>query len=143
MPPAQPRFEEVAGQRLPLGGRNGYLGVRAAGRGAKATSSRGRRRARKQHRTRLCHSAQEAAIALAQVKEDLELGMFEERGKKKAQPAATIATSTKKEAGVYLGRLLQLPRADVLCVRAVLLSEQQAAAAAARGVAVAYADAPP
>jgi hypothetical protein len=138
MPPAQPRFEEVAGQRLPLGGRNGYLGVRG-GQGRKGDKFQGTT-PRKQHRTRLCHSAQEAAIALAQVKEDLELGMFEERGKKKAQPAATIATSTKKEAGVYLGRLLQLPRADVLCVRAVLLSEQQAAAAAARGVAVAYAD---
>ena len=110
------------------------LGVRG-GQGRKGDKFQGTT-PRKQHRTRLCHSAQEAAIALAQVKEDLELGMFEERGKKKAQPAATIATSTKKEAGVYLGRLLQLPRADVLCVRAVLLS----AAAAARGVAVAYAD---
>ena len=41
---------------------------------------------------------------------------------------------------MYLGHLLQQQRADVLCVWGVLLTEQQAAAAAARRVAVAYAD---
>ena len=50
------------------------------------------------------------------------------------------ATSKKKDVGVYLGHLLQQQRADVLCVWGVLLTEQQAAAAAARRVAVAYAD---
>ena len=50
------------------------------------------------------------------------------------------AASKKLAAGVFLGDLLSLPRAVVPCGRAVLLSPQQAAAAVARGVAVAYAD---
>ena len=64
MPSSQPRFEEVAGQRLPLGGVNGYLGVRGKqGRGkdkfqgvkavlrgsSTALAAAGRRRIRTDH----------------------------------------------------------------------------------------------
>ena len=138
MPRAALRFEEAGGQRLPLGGRNCYLGVR--GKQGRAANMFQGMAPKKQHRTRLCHSAQEAATALAQMKEDLELGIFEERRKKKAPPPASASTSKKADVGVYLGRLLQLPRADIPCVWGVLLTEQQAAAAVARRVAVPYAD---
>ena len=95
---------------------------------------------RKRHRTGLFDTPLEAAVAFAQLREDLDLGIHVERSQKKPQPPASDDTSKKKDVGVYLGRLLQLPRADVLCVWAVLLSQQQAAAAVARGVAVAYAE---
>ena len=138
MPRAVLRFEEAGGQRLPLGGRNGYLGVRG-GQGRKKDKYQGTT-PQKRHRTKHYNTALEAAIAFAQMKEDLDLGILEERGQKKPQPPASDATSKKKDVGVYLGHLLQQQRADVLCVWGVLLTEQQAAAAAARRVAVAYAD---
>ena len=128
----------AGGQRLPLGGLNGYLGVRGK-QGRKKDMFQGVT-PKKKHRTRLFGTAQEAALALAQLREDLELGMLAERAPKKAVPPAGSAASKKLEAGVFLGDLLSLQRAVVPCVRAVLLSPQQAAAAVARGVAVAYAD---
>jgi hypothetical protein len=66
--------------------------------------------------------------------------MVEEPAAKKAKPAAGNAASKKAEVGVYLGHLLQPPRPVVPTVAGALLSPQQAAAAVARGVAVAYAD---
>ena len=134
----EPRVELAGGQRLPLGGLNGYAGVRGK-QGRKKNKFQGVT-PRKQHRTGLFDTAQEAALALAQLREDLELGMLAERAPKKAVPPAGSAASKKLEAGVFLGDLLSLQRAVVPCVRAVLLSPQQAAAAVARGVAVAYAD---
>ena len=138
MPPAQPRFEEAGGQRLPLGGLNGYVGGRGK-QGRKKNKFQGIT-PKKQHRTGLYDHAQEAAIALAQLREDLELGMVTEHGAKVVKSPVTIAASKKLEAGVFLGDLLRRQRAAVPTVRAVLLSQQQAAAAVARGVAVAYAD---
>ena len=138
MPSREPRVELAGGQRLPLGGLNGYAGVRGK-QGRKKNKFQGVT-PRKQHRTGLFDTAQEAALALAQLREDLELGMLAERAPKKAVPPAGSAASKKLEAGVFLGDLLSLQRAVVPCVRAVLLSPQQAAAAVARGVAVAYAD---
>jgi hypothetical protein len=132
------RFEEAGGQRLPLGGRNGYVGVRG-GQGRKKDKFQGVT-PKKVHRTKHYDTALEAAIAFAQLREDLDLGIHAERSTKKAQPRASTDTSKKAETGVYLGRLLQLPRTDVLCVWAAPLSQQQAAALVARGVAVAYAD---
>ena len=82
----------------------------------------------------------EAAIALAQLCEDLELGMLEECGKKKAKSPKTIAAPKKLEYGVYLGHLLQQPQHVVPTVPAVLLLPHQSAAAAARCVPVAFAD---
>ena len=73
MPSSQPRFEEIAGQRLPLGGMNGYLGVRGK-QGRQKNMFQGMT-PKKQHRTKLFGTAQEAAIALAQLREDMELGM--------------------------------------------------------------------
>ena len=95
---------------------------------------------RKKHRTGHYDTPLEAAIAFAQLREDLDLGMLDEPRSKKAKSPKTNAAYKKKEVGVYLGHLLQLPRPVVLTVACVLLSEQQAAAAAARCVPVAMAD---
>jgi hypothetical protein len=135
MPSREPRVEVAGGQRLPLGGLNGVRGKQ----GRKKNKFQGIT-PKKQHRTGLYDHAQEAAIALAQLREDLELGMVTEHGAKVVKSPVTIAAPKKLEAGVFLGDLLRRQRAAVPTVRAVLLSQQQAAAAVARGVAVAYAD---
>ena len=137
MPRKQQRFEEVAGQRLPLGGVNGYRGVRGK-QGKKKNKYQGTT-PRKKHRTGYFDTAKEAAIARAQLREDLELGMLEQRAPKAAQPAAPNQPSKKAQVGVYLGTLLAQQRAVVPTVRAWLLSEQQAAAALAGGMAQAFA----
>ena len=135
---AQPRVEEVAGHRLPLGGMNGYAGVRGK-QGRKKDKFQGVT-PQKQHRTRLCDTPLEAAIAFAQLKEDLELGTLEPRTKKNKALEESSTTSKTFEAGTYLGHLLPRARPVVPTVACALLSPQQAAAAVARGVAVAYAD---
>ena len=138
MPSSQPRFEEVAGQRLPLGGVNGYLGVRGKqGRGKDKFQGV---TPRKQHRTGLFDSPLQAAIAFAQLKEDLDIGMLAQRSRKTRPSPATSAASRKHEVGTYLGHLRPPPLPVIPTVACAILSPQQAAAAAARGVAVAYAD---
>ena len=137
MPRAQPRFEEAAGQRLPLGGVNGYVGVRGK-QGKKKNKFQGVT-PRKTHRTGYFSTAKEAAVALAQLREDLELGMLEQRAPKAAQPAAEYQPAKTAQVGVYLGTLLAQQRAVVPTVRAWLLSQQQAAAALAGGMAQAFA----
>ena len=82
----------------------------------------------------------EAAIAYAQLREDLELGTLEQAPAKKPEPADGSGASKKVPRLTYLGDLLQQPRPVVPTVAAVLLSPQQAAAAVTRGVPVAYAD---
>ena len=143
MPRDTTLFEEAGGQRLPLGGINGYLGVRGK-QGRNKDKFQGVS-PRKQHRTALYDSPLAAAIAFAQLKEDLELGMLEQRSSKKKQLSpATLAASRKLEVGTYLGHLRPLPppvAPVVPRVACAMLTPQQAAAAAARGVAVAYADA--
>ena len=146
MPPAQSRFEEAAGQRLPLGGINGYAGVRGK-QGRKKDKFQGVT-PRKQHRTKLFGTPLEAALAFAQLKEDLELGMLEQRSRKQQQQQpATLTASRKLEVGTYLGYLRLPPMAAApvvptvaMTVACAMLSEQQAALAVARGVAVTYAD---
>ena len=139
MPPAQPRFEEVAGQRLPLGGLNGYLGVRGK-QGRKKDKFQGVT-PKKKHRTALFATPLDAGIALAQLREDMELGMLQPRSRKQQQQQpAKLAASRKLEVGIYLGHLPR-PLPVVPTVACALLSAQQAGAAAARGVAVAYAEA--
>ena len=137
MPPAQPRFEEFGGQRLPLGGLNGYAGVRGK-QGRKKDKFQGVT-PKKQHRTAHFDTAQDAALALAQLREDLELGMLEQHAPKKAQPAVCTESSKRAQVGVYLGDLLQQQRHAIPTVACVRLSPQQAAAFSARGVAVACA----
>ena len=132
MPRRQPRFEEAAGQRLPLGGVNGYVGVRGK-QGKKKNKFQGVT-PRKKHRTGYFDHAKEAAVALAQLREDLELGMLAERPPKRAQPAAPTEPSKKPQVGVYLGTLLAQQRAGIPTARAWLLSQQQAAAALAGGM---------
>ena len=78
-------------------------------------------------------------MALAHLRHDLELGVLPQRSVKKPQPPARSAAPQKVEVGVYLGHLLRQPRAGIPTVAAALLSQQEAAEAAARGVAVAYA----
>ena len=135
--PAGARFEEVAGHRLPLGGINGYLNVRGK-QGRQKDKFQGIS-PKKQHRTGHFDTPLEAAVAFAQLKEDLELGMLEPRTKKIKASEESRSTSKKFEAGTYLGHL---PRARpvIPTVACALLSPQQAAAAVARGVAVAYAE---
>ena len=137
MPRSQPRFEEVAGLRVPLGGANGYIGVRAK-QGRKKDKFQGTT-PRKTHRTGPKDTPKEAAVALAQLRHDLELGIVEERSRKKPQPTAGTAAPKKVEVGIYLGHLLRPPHAGIPTVACALLSQQEAAEAAARGVAVAYA----
>ena len=102
MPRSQPRFEDAGGQRLPLGGVNGYLGVR--GKQGRSKDKFQGVTPKKKHRTELFDTPLEAAIAFAQLKEDLELGTLEPRTKKNrprrsaaahpsGRPALTSATS--------------------------------------------------
>ena len=132
MPRCNTSFEEAGGQRLPLGGKNGYLGVRGK-QGRKRDKFQGfTPNKSKEHCTGLFDTAQEAAIARAQVLEDLELGM--QRSAKKAQPAASSEPAKKAQVGVFLGTLLAQQRAGIPTARAYLLSQQQAAAALAGGM---------
>ena len=137
MPRAKPRFEEVDGLRVPLGGVNGYKGVRVK-QGRKKNKYQGVT-PRKQHRTGPKDTPKEAAVALAHLRHDIELGIVEERSHKKSQPSAGTAAPEKVEVGTYLGHLLRRPRVGIPTVACALLSQQEAAEAAARGVAVAYA----
>ena len=134
-----PRFEEAGGQRLPLGGVNGYRGVRGK-QGRKKDKFQGVT-PKKQHRTAHFDTALEASIALAQLKSDLELGI--ESCKKEEKPATTSTVSKQNALGTYLGYMRQpqlLAAAVVPPVACAPLSREQAAAAMLRGVPVAYAD---
>ena len=76
----QARFEEAGGQRLLLGGINGYIGVRGK-QGRKKNVFQGATPKKVQH-TQLFDIAQEAAMAFVQLQEDLELGMLEHSGQR-------------------------------------------------------------
>ena len=140
MPRAQPRFEEVDGLRVPLGGVNGYKGVRGK-QGRKKNKYQGVT-PRKQHRTGPKDTPKEAAVALAHLRHDLELGIVEERSHKTPQPPASTAARKRVEVGTYLGHLLRPPLIGIPTVACALLSQQEAAEASARGVAVAFARVP-
>ena len=114
-----PRFEEVDGLRVPLGGVNGYKGVRGK-QGRKKNKFQGMT-PRKTHRTGPHETPKEAAVALARLRHDLELGVLPQRSSKKPQPPAHSAAPKKVEVGVYLGLLLRQPRAGIPTVAAVLL----------------------
>ena len=136
-----PRFEEIGGQRLPLGGINGYVGVRGR-QGRKKNKFQGVT-PKKKHRTKLHDKPRDAAIALAQLREDLELNTLELFALDGYKPQPMAAAPKKIDYGVYLGHLLQQPQPavpSVPTVPAVLLLPHQAGDAAARGVPVAFAD---
>ena len=137
MPRTQPQFEEVDGLRVPLGGKNGYLGVRGK-QGRKRDKFQGVT-PRKQHRTGPKDTSKEAAVALAHLRHDIELGIVEERSRKRPEKTASTAARRKLEVGTYLGHLLRQPPTGIPTVACALLSQQEAAEAVARGVAVAYA----
>ena len=136
---AQQQFEVAGGRRLPLGGVNGYLNVRGK-QGHKRDKFQGVS-PKKKNRTGHFDTAQEAAIAYSQMKEDLKLGMpsLQQQQQKPATPA-TAAAPKERRVGVFIGELLRQQRCIIPTVACALLSSQQAAAAAARGVAVAYAE---
>ena len=92
------------------------------------------------HLRGLFDTAQEAAIAYAQLKEDIELGMPLPKRRETQPSPATAAAPKERRVGIFLGELLRQQRTLVPIVACALLSQQQAAAAAARGVAVAYAE---
>ena len=76
---------------MPLGGLNGYRGVRGKlGRGKNMFQGITQKN---YHGIKLYGTALEAAVALAQLQEDLELGMPQQRGKKKAASPIGLATS--------------------------------------------------
>ena len=77
MPRSQPQFQEVNGLRVPLGGVNGYKGVRGK-QGRKKNKYQGLM-PRKKHRTGPKKTAKAAAVALAHLRHDLELGVVEQR----------------------------------------------------------------
>ena len=135
-----PRFEEVNGLRVPLGGVNGYVGVRGK-QGRKKDKCQGVT-PRKQHRTGPKNTPKEAAVALAQLRHDIDLGVVEERTPKRLQPPASTAARRKVEVGTYLGHLLRPPLIGIQTVACAMLSQQEAAEASARGVAVAFARVP-
>ena len=139
MPRSAPRVEEVGGRRLPLGGQHGYVGVR--GRQGKKKNKFQGVTPRKTHRTGYFDTALEAAVAFAQLREDLELGMLEQRAPKNPASAGGNKSSKKAQVGIYLGDLLAQQRAGIPTARAWLLSPQQAAALLASGIpqAVAFA----
>ena len=139
----QARFEEAGGQRLPLGGINGYIGVRGKqGRRKDKYPGRGPEEG-EPHAGQLFDTAREAAIAFAQLREDLELRMLEPPPNKKPATPATCAAPKRFEVGVYIGNIFNpLPPGVPTVWACAHLSPQQANLAAARGVAVpvAYAD---
>ena len=69
---AGPLVERFGVHNLPLGGENGYKGVRKCRKGFQGYTPK------KRHTTAEKQTAQEAAIALAQLKYDLEHGLYEE-----------------------------------------------------------------
>ena len=126
---AAPPTRQVGPHSLPLGGKNGFLGV-SYGQGKKKNQFRGTT-PRKTLRTALHRTALEAAVELAEKKQERELASLMEplRDMNKKRP----------EVGTYLGHLLRPPPTGIQTVASALLSQQEAAEAAARGVAVAYA----
>ena len=74
------------------------------------------------------------------MKEDAELGLAAPGGSKKTEPPTSCCTPKTMELGTYLGHLLRQPQPVIPRVAAAPLSQQQAADAVARGVAVAYAE---
>ena len=127
---------EHGGQRLPLGGHNGYAHVRG-GQGKRKNKYQGIS-PKRQHRTKAIYDTSlEAALAYQQMMEDVELGLESDlQQKKKPLPLASPATLVKPpQVASY-----NWSPPPLICVAAAALSEQQAAAAVARGVKVAYAE---
>ena len=128
----QARFEEAGGQRLPLGGINGYIGVRG---------KQGRRKdkyqgvtPKKVNRTQLFDTAREAAIAFAQLREDLELRMLEPPPKKKSQRRPPLARCqngsrsafTSATFSIHCRLLSRLCGPVPFCLRSKQTSQQRA-----------------
>ena len=141
-------MEQVAGQRLPLGGINGYVGVRRQGRDKNKFQGA---TPQKFDRTKLFDTPRDAAIALAQLKEDIALGIVESKvPKKTGLPELTADAAQLCSAPQLAPRQVttQLPIRPpaMVCVNrmplvaAALLTADQAAALLGRGVRCAFAE---
>ena len=84
--PRAPLSEGFGALNLPLGGRHGYRGVRKARKGTFQGYT-----PKKTHTTAAYESAQEAAVALAVLKQNINLGLTESAERK---PRAKRALST-------------------------------------------------
>ena len=124
---AAPPTRQVGPHSLPLGGKNGFLGV-SYGQGKKKNMFRGAT-PKKTLRTGLHRTPLEAAIELAEKKQERELASL-------MQPLRDM-NKKSPEVGTYLGHLLARPQPTPIPQSyGTPLSWQQAADAAARGVAV-------
>ena len=92
-----PRFEELDGLRVPLGGVNGYEGVRGK-QGRKKNKYQGVT-PRKQHRTGPYETPKEAAVALARLRHDLELGVVVQRSAKSCSRLRAAARRKRSRSG--------------------------------------------
>ena len=72
--------ERFGGLRLPLRGKSGYIGVRGK-QGPNKDKYQGYTQD-KQHTTKLFNEPQEAAVALAALKQNIALGLIDTNGKK-------------------------------------------------------------
>ena len=68
-----PRVETFGSLSLPCGGKHGYVGVRG-GQGSSKDKYQGYT-PRKRHFTKVCNTAHDAAVARAQLLQDIELGL--------------------------------------------------------------------
>jgi hypothetical protein len=127
-------FEDVDGLRLKRGGKNGYKGVRG-GQGRAKNKYQGVT-PRKTHRTALCDSPRAAAIAFAQMAQRIALCQMPQNN-----AAVTISASVSLPdfgaAASGVACVSSRPPGPISCA---LLRPEQAAAAVARGVAVAMAE---
>tara|TARA_B110000046_G_scaffold155947_1_gene166513 strand:- start:59 stop:517 length:459 start_codon:yes stop_codon:yes gene_type:complete len=127
-------FEDVDGLRLKRGGKNGYKGVRG-GQGRAKNKYQGVT-PRKTHRTALCDSPRAAAIAFAQMAQRIALCHLPQNN-----AAVTISASVSlPDFGAAASGVACVSSRPLGPISCALLRPEQAAAAVARGVAVAMAE---
>ena len=137
-----PLVERFGNLELPLGGKHEYAGVRGK-QGRSGDQFQGYT-PKKTHFTRLCDTAQEAAVALATLKKDLAAGFDgvtqERRPRKKRSRRCIEAPHVSSELGAAASMMAGIAAANTGCNRpAILLREltpEEGLQAAASGVAV-------
>ena len=123
-------FEHVDGVRVARGGKHGYQHVRG-GQGRKKDKYQGVS-PKKSHLTGLFDSPQEAAVAYAR--------MVSTRVSARQEGSTAVSRKPLMDFGAAAHRLQLASQAPIGPIACALLSSQQAAAAVARGVLVAYAE---
>ena len=133
-------YENVGGVRVERGGKHGYKHVRG-GQGRDENMIQGTT-PRKIHRTSLFHTPKEAAVAFAK-KLFVGAGMKDAAAQQQAAALALAPMGAAHAASLRMTLALGEPLArgvPIPSVHAVLLTREQAAAAAARGVPLALAE---